>query len=315
LLLLVTNREDVTADWLVIELRRRGAPFVRFNTEDYPTRAIVRWTPSCASLMIDGCEIAADAVTGVWWRRALPPQLDAGLSDAEARWASGEATAALNGFWRSLNARWVNPPASNIEADGKPEQLRRAARLGLDVPPTLVTNDVAAARMFVERHERVVCKRLYSARVPRGRGEDDGLFYTSVVTLDDLSPTSGFGAEPYLLQALVEKRSDLRVTVIGDDAYACEIASQNQPEARIDWRLGDAARMAHTAEPLEHDVAERCVELTRGYGLRFSAIDLARRPDGGCTFFELNANGQWAWVEQLTGLPIASRLADELLAL
>jgi hypothetical protein len=41
---------------------------------------------------------------------------------------------------------------------------------------------------------------------------------------------------------------------------------------------------------------------------------LARRPDGGYTFFELNPNGQWAWVEQLTGLPIAAALAEELLA-
>jgi len=314
LLLLVTNRDDVTADWLVLELRRRAASFVRFNTEDYPARVRLRWTPRRTSLVIDGREIAGHAVTGVWWRRALPPQLPAPLSSAEARWASGEALAALGGFWRSLDARWVNPPAGNLEADCKPEQLRRAARLGLDVPPTLVTNDVEAARAFIAGHARVVCKSLHDARVPRGDGEDHGLFYTTLVTLDDLSPTSGFGAEPYLLQALVDKSYDLRVTVIGDHAYACRINSQDWPEARIDWRLGDAARMAHAVDPLERDVAERCVALTRSYGLRFSAIDLARRIDGGCSFFELNANGQWAWVEQLTGLPLASRLADELLA-
>lgn len=314
MLLLVTNRDDFTADWLVVELRRRGTPFVRFNTEDYPTRVCLRWTPSHASLVIDGREIAADAVTGVWWRRAVPPHLDPALPEAEARWASGEALAALSGFWRSVNARWVNPPASNAEADCKPEQLRRAAHLGLDVPPTLVTNDVEAARAFVAGHGRVVCKSLQDARVPRGDGDDHGLFYTSLVTLDDISWTSGFGAEPYLLQALVDKRYDLRVTVIGEQAYACRIDSQHIPAARIDWRLGDASRMPHAVEPLERDIAERCVALTRSYGLRFSAIDLARRTDGGCSFFELNPNGQWAWVEQLTGLPLARRLADELLA-
>lgn len=314
LLLLVTNREDVTTDWLVLELRRRGAPFVRFNTEDYPTRVQLRWTPSQASLVIDGREIAANAVTGVWWRRALPPQLDADMSETEAQWASGEALVALSGFWRSVEARWINPPANNIEADCKPEQLRRAAHLGFDVPPTLVTNDIEAARAFIARHGRVVCKSLHDARVPRGDGEHHGLFYTSLVTLDDLSPRSGFGAEPYLLQALVNKSCDVRVTVIGEHAYACRIDSQGWSEAKIDWRLGDAARMAHAVDQLENDVTDRCIALTRSYGLRFSAIDLARRTDGGCSFFELNANGQWAWVEQLTGLPLASCLADELLA-
>lgn len=314
MLLLVTNRDDITADWLVLELRRRGTPFVRFNTEDYPTRVRLHWTPSRASLVIDGREIAADAVTGVWWRRALPPQLDAALSETEEAWAAGEALAALKGFWGSVDARWVNPPVGNIEADCKPEQLRRAAHIGLDVPPTLITNDVKSAREFVAEHEKVVCKSLYDARVPRGNAEGYGLFYTSLVTLEDLSSTSGFGAEPYLLQALVEKHCDLRVTVIGEHAYACRIESQGRPEARIDWRLGDVARMPHAPDPLERDVADRCIALTHSYGLRFSAIDLARRPDGSCAFFELNANGQWAWVEQLTGLPLASRLADELLA-
>jgi glutathione synthase/RimK-type ligase-like ATP-grasp enzyme len=314
LLLLVTNRDDITADWLVLELRRRGTPFVRFNTEDYPTRVRLHWTPSQASLVIDGREITADAVTGVWWRRALPPQFDATLSAAEEAWAANEALAALKGFWQSLDARWVNPPAGNVEADCKPEQLRRAAQIGFDVPPTLITNDVDAARAFIADHETVVCKSLHDARVPRGDGGDSGLFYTSVVRLDDLSAPSAFGAEPYLLQALVDKSCDLRVTVIGEQTYACRIESQSWPEARIDWRLGDVARMPHAPDPLESDVADRCIALTQSYGLRFSAIDLARRPDGSCAFFELNANGQWAWVEQLTGLPLASRLADELLA-
>ena len=314
LLLLVTNRDDITADWLVLELRRRGTPFVRFNTEDYPTRVRLHWTPSQASLVIDGREITADAVIGVWWRRALPPQFDATLSTAEEAWAASEALAALKGFWQSLDARWVNPPAGNVEADCKPEQLRRAAQIGFDVPPTLITNDIETARAFVTEHGKVVCKSLHDPRVPRRGAEGYGMFYTSLVALDDLSATSGFGAEPYLLQALVEKQCDLRVTVIGEQAYACRIASQGRPEARIDWRLGDVTRMPHALEPLERDVADRCIALTQSYGLRFSAIDLARRPDGSCAFFELNANGQWAWVEQLTGLPLASRLADELLA-
>jgi hypothetical protein len=35
-LLVVTHRNDYTTDWLILELERRGAPFVRFNTEESP---------------------------------------------------------------------------------------------------------------------------------------------------------------------------------------------------------------------------------------------------------------------------------------
>jgi glutathione synthase/RimK-type ligase-like ATP-grasp enzyme len=72
--------------------------------------------------------------------------------------------------------------------------------------------------------------------------------------------------------------------------------------------------LAHTVETLPSDVVELCVALCRSYKLQFGAIDLARRPDGGYTFFEINPNGQWAWVEQRTGLPLRARLADLLLA-
>ena len=313
MVLLATNREDVTADRVVLELRRRSAPFIRFNTEDYPTHVRLRWSPHDACLVIDGDEVHAHELAAVWWRRALAPRVDGPLSAAEAQWASGEALAALNGFWRSTAARWINPPAANLEADCKPEQLRRAAGLGLEVPATLVTNDLAAARRFVAEHGQAVCKSLHAARVPYGAG-GDGLFYTSPVELDELSAENGFGREPYLLQALVDKRYDVRVTVIGEDAYACRIDSQARDEARIDWRLADPGVLAHAVEHLPSGIAARCVALTRAFGPRFGAIDLARRNDGGYAFFELNPNGQWAWVEQLTGLPLARRLVDELLA-
>jgi hypothetical protein len=35
-------------------------------------------------------------------------------------------------------------------------------------------------------------------------------------------------------------------------------------------------------------------------------------PDGEYVFAEINPNGQWLWIEQATGLPIAEALADLL---
>lgn len=100
MLLLVTNRDDITADWLVLELRRRGEEFVRFNTEDYPTRACLYWTTDGGRLTTDSYEIRADAVRGVWWRRALPPVLGAGRSEEEAGWAVSRPGS------RGVRVRW-----------------------------------------------------------------------------------------------------------------------------------------------------------------------------------------------------------------
>ena len=38
MILIITNKTDYTADYVILALKRRGIEFARFNTEDYPTR-------------------------------------------------------------------------------------------------------------------------------------------------------------------------------------------------------------------------------------------------------------------------------------
>jgi glutathione synthase/RimK-type ligase-like ATP-grasp enzyme len=63
---------------------------------------------------------------------------------------------------------------------------------------------------------------------------------------------------------------------------------------------------------LPERVESFCRLIVHSYGLRFGAIDLIVTPDKDYVFLELNPNGQWAWIEQRTGLPLASALVDEL---
>lgn len=109
------------------------------------------------------------------------------------------------------------------------------------------------------------------------------------------------GPEPYLFQEHIPKSHDVRATVIGDEVLAAAIDSQQDTETRTDWRRGHPGSLGHEVTALPDAIAERCVELCRRLGLLFGAIDLAVRPDGGYSFFEINPNGQWAWVEQRTG--------------
>ena len=313
MLLIVTERGDLTVDWLILELERRGAPFVRFNTEDYPTLATLAWTPRGAELTISGTRYALSAFDAVWYRRPVAPQLPESLSDAQRSWATREASEALLGAWRTLDARWVNHPDRNRLAESKPEQLRTAARLGFDIPNTLVTNAPEDAQRFIAEHPAgTICKPLWDGRVPTPNGEEQ-LFFTSTVDAEALD-VRALGPEPYLFQALVAKKVDVRVTVIGTNVFAAAIDSQGSSETQIDWRRSSAGTLPHKVEELPKSVANRCLELCKHYQLQFAAIDLARRPDGGYTFFEINPNGQWAWIEQRTGLPLRSRLTDLLLA-
>lgn len=310
LLLVVTTRDDITADVVVAELRRRGAAYLRFNTEDYPTAVSLRWsTDGETTLTIRGRVYDADDFHTVWYRRPVPPVLPESLDPDLRAWARDEAQEALDGFWRTLSAGWVNHPDSDALAECKPEQLRTAKRLGFTVPPTLVTNDRAAAAEFVATHPRVVCKPLYDGLVTRAGNEH--VFWTTSLTGPIASDLNDFGPEPYLLQAEVEKEADVRVTVIGERVFAVAI---RKPEgAPVDWRRIALDELQHEVIALPEEVAALCLSLARHYGLRFSAIDLALTTRG-YEFFELNPNGQWAWLEDETGLALCASLVDLLLS-
>jgi hypothetical protein len=43
----------------------------------------------------------------------------------------------------------------------------------------------------------------------------------------------------------------------------------------------------------------------QAFGLFYGAIDLIRTLDGTYVFLEMNPFGQWAWVQDLCGLPLA----------
>ena len=69
----------------------------------------------------------------------------------------------------------------------------------------------------------------------------------------------------------------------------------------------------HEAILLPAEVSERCVALVQQLGLQYGAIDLILDEDDCYTFLEINPNGQWAWIENLTHLPISKEIANLLI--
>jgi len=47
-------------------------------------------------------------------------------------------------------------------------------------------------------------------------------------------------------------------------------------------------------------------------GLVYSALDFVVRPDGAWMFLEINAGGQYGWLEDEVGVPLTDQLADLL---
>lgn len=64
---------------------------------------------------------------------------------------------------------------------------------------------------------------------------------------------------------------------------------------------------------LPKKIEDLCLRLVSELGLVYGAIDLILTPSDEYVFLEINPNGQWYWVEQLTKLPMLATLVDLLM--
>ena len=117
---------------------------------------------------------------------------------------------------------------------------------------------------------------------------------------------------PCVFQEYIPKDIEIRATVVGEQVFAAEIHSQTSQRTKHDWRRYDLENTLHKPHELPIEVRGACVGITRHYGLEFGAIDLILTPEKKYVFLEINPNGQWAWIEVLTGLPISDAIAQSL---
>ena len=135
---------------------------------------------------------------------------------------------------------------------------------------------------------------------------------TTLITPEELEDDDSLSACPAIYQRRVEKQYEIRVTVVGDEVFACRIDSQALKLSQVDWRAVGPSALDCKPYELDNAVADRCRALLRQLGLETAGLDLIVTPAGETVFLEANAAGAWAWVEQATGLPIAAAVARRL---
>ncbi len=251
-----------------------------------------------------GRKLQLAEVGAVWYRRIRPYELHADLTDQTARlFAWSEANEALLGLWYSLECFWMNPPTADEVALRKIRQLQVARRLGLSIPETLVTNDPAAARDFIQAHEPGHVIRKAFRNIPQAPRE------TLVVRPEDLALLDSVRYAPVIFQRFVPAEMDLRVTVVEDEIFAAAIHSQ--PEYHADYRLGLGSARVVPYE-LPGDVATRLLQLMATFGIHFGAIDLRVTPEGEHVFLEVNPAGEYLFISKRTDQPIPAAIAASL---
>lgn len=312
MLLIVTNKTDLTSDYLILKLKEQNIPFFRFNTEDYLLRYDVNIELSnslgnaCIKCRNKNIKIDLSDITGVYFRRPLSPEIEKYVVQDEAEFAQRESLEMLRSLWRMIDEElWLNHPKHLLIANNKVNQLKKAREIGFKIPETTISSDPKVIKRFSSLYRGTITKAVKHGFYKNEK--DIKVALTREMTQENIETLNDFAEIPMIIQRRIEKTCDVRVTVVGNKVFATAIHSQDHNETKIDWRLWDIITdidLKHTKIELPSDISEKCINITKSFNLSFSAIDLILSKDNEYYFLEMNPNGQWAWIEEKTGYPI-----------
>lgn len=249
----------------------------------------------------DAYELNVSHLDVVWWRRAGFPQVKpVTITDlAQIDVIDNDCRAALVGILlNEFQGTWINHPVNTQLAQNKLLQLRTAQRAGLRVPRTLVSQNPTAIREFCEGLDyKVVVKSIGgSQKVP---------LLTMMVTPDHLACDDSIALCPAIYQEYVPGQLHVRAQCFGEAVYAVTMKSE-----ALDWRPN--LNIPLDSIDLDEKINTRLRRVLTLLGLKMGVVDLKFAQDGEPVWLEINPQGQFLFVEGLTGIDLTSAFADFL---
>ncbi|MCO0597275.1 hypothetical protein NGI46_07305 [Peribacillus butanolivorans] len=306
--LVISDKYDFTTDFVCLELEKRQVNYLRLNRDEFHTYKIQLDTSNFEIYVTMGnCKfnISNETLKGIYYRAPIflreVNQTERSIEEQlySEQWMS---------FVRNLlifeEVIWLNNPEKTYKAENKIVQLKYAKKLGFNIPYTIVTN--AQPELF---NEKYVVKSLDTAFFNiKGK---EGFVYSNIFQKKEIQ-NANLEWAPVTIQDYIYPKTDIRVTVVGNDVFATSITSKGRG-VEIDWRIvKDDVDFTTVSLPIH--IQEKCIQLVKELGLKFGAIDLIKSEENNYVFLEINPTGEWAWLVHTTGQLIPQSITDMLVS-
>lgn len=304
MILIITHKEDFTADFVIEKLNKRNIKYFRLNCEDIHREAYNFVNENDFHFSINDI----DSFTSVWFRRTKLPEIDC-HNEAEKLYLLSDYETLFDNIYNLINTeKWLSNPKHIYNAENKILQLRIAKSIGFLIPETIITNSHKKLNKFSEKFQNnIIIKPIRQGRIKHEEGFKT--IFTNKISLDQIKKINEFDLTPCIFQKYVNKEYEIRVTVVGEKVFSAKINSQISNDTKIDWRK---EKMPFEKYDLPKDIQDKCILITKKLQLSFGAIDIIKSTKGEYVFLEINPNGQWAWLETDLGLKISDEIINYL---
>ena len=313
-ILLLTNKSDVTTDFIVRNLNEKNIPFYRLNTEEIGKSIELSLNFSKEIFKLYDKNLASEIdllkFKSVYFRR---PELNLDFGEAnqnESNFLRSEMLFILEGIYKILDGKfWLNNLNSLRNAENKLYQLMVAKEVGLQIPESLVSNQPKQVMDFFQLHESNCILKPVKSGLIEGKNEG-GVIFTTQIHLNHEN-VERISSCPIYIQPLIKKKGDIRVTIVGTKIFPAFIHSENVIDAKSDWRQSDQ-ELEYSKLSLPVEIESMCFALMKKLNLNFGALDFLLDENNQYIFLEINPNGQWAWIEKRLNYKISDEITKIL---
>ena len=257
MILIITHKDDYTADYVINKLNKLNILYFRFNCEDYLQYKISLHFEEKESFTINGYT----TFSSVWYRRTKLPDIKAN-NEGERIFILNEIDAFIHNLFGVIKLKWLSNPLAILRAENKFMQLSLAKKIGFNVPKTLITTDKRELTSFINNNRKTVIKPVSKGRINYPNNTSK-LIFTNIITKKVIDEIESFELTPAIYQEYIDKEYELRVTVIGKDIFSASVNSQ-ESEALVDWRR---KKIKFEKYDLPPDLKEKCFSLLKALNI------------------------------------------------
>lgn len=301
-ILIITNTIDLTTDYIINKYKEK-IYFFRFNTDrfnDYiisvtPHETIIEYKDETKKIHLSKCD-------SLYYRKITLPD----LSEYDPQYQplmQREMLTVIEGIAETFGENAITRPSILRKADNKIVQMKIAQELGFNLPTSLITNSNLIADNLCLKN-KVIVKPISFGKIMSA--DKVGFIQTNLVK--NISDFNELDYSPAYFQAYVYKDYEIRLTIIENNFFGVRIDSTN----KVDWRKEDA-EIIYSKVEIPNIVKEKCLQMMKLLDLKFAAFDFIVSC-GEYVFLELNANGQWLWLEKELDLKISNTLVSSLIS-
>jgi glutathione synthase/RimK-type ligase-like ATP-grasp enzyme len=313
---LLLSKKNTAVGSVISELKKSKKPFVYLNWDEFVGEGVVLYDSSEKKYIIKYKKHSFDLskVKSVYCDYTNISEVfhfkRAKFNNKEkvflSRWI--EALQTLEYILNEKKWYPAKPSQMKYESQNKFGELVVAQKMGIKIPKMIYTNDAREAQKFLKDCPAIM-KESGLKFFEDSRGNIQ-IFESQKIDAKN-KKISQVGFTPCLFQEFIDKKYDVRTTVVGKKALSVKIDSQKDKKTANDWR-GNEHLTPMTPYKLPKAVEKKLIQLQKKLGFELSTFDLVVDQKGNHFLLEMNRPGQWLYMEALAGVPITKTLALNL---